>query len=200
MNLLETKTQFAEDTIYVPDISYLTNAALPPMVDLRDFQGTISLLKTLLSEQSGIEPGYLGTFLFGSVARGKATNGSDIDLLHIYNGFQKKFKGVEGRLEAILGLYGIKSTQLRETIFLEEGRKNYGIYLRGEYLFDKYSVPLLLDPDIVELIQKTTGYHTRDPFSDRPEKIPAVETGPHLLKIDQDIAISLWDKDCLLKW
>lgn len=200
MNLLETKTQFAEDTIYVPDISYLTNAALPPMVDLRDFQGTISLLKTLLSEQSGIEPGYLGTFLFGSVARGEATNGSDIDLLHIYNGFQKKFKGVEARLGAILDLYGIKSTQLRETVFLEESRKNYGIYLRGEYLFDKYSIPLLLDPDIVELIQKTTGYHTRDPFSDRPEKIPAVESEPHELRIDQDIAISLWDKDCLLKW
>lgn len=189
-----------KDKITVPDISYLTSVDLPPVLDLRDSQGTVSLLKSLLVEEQGIEPKYLGAFLFGSVARGTAKNGSDIDLFHVYDGFPKKFKAVEARLGAIFGLYGIETTQLRKTVDLEIARRNGTIFFPVEHLLDKFTQPLLLDPSLVEIIKKSTGYHTQEPNIDRPGKTPAMETGPHLLRIGQGgIPIPSWSKHSLLR-
>lgn len=206
MNLPEAKIAGSDgqlvwgEKVVVPDLSYLTNVDLPPVLDLRDTRGVVSFLEPLLSEQKIRDPKYLGAFLFGSVARETATNGSDIDLLHVYNGNQGMLGVVEVRLDAVLGLYGVKATQLRKTIALEEVLERGSVWFRGDLFLDKHSMPLLLDPVLVEIIKKSTDYQIKEPNVNYPGKTPSTETDPHLLKTCQTgTLIPSWGKPSLLK-
>lgn len=112
-------------------VQYLTDVPLPMELDMRNSEEVIDLLQALVFEEASRGKGYYGAFLLGSLSRGTAHNGSDIDLIHIVERYWEQANAIRRRLHFIFG----------ELYKVQVDWRGYGtcVGLEETLSFDRYS-------------------------------------------------------------
>lgn len=171
------------DKLVIPDISFLTRVKMPDVIDLRDKELIVGILTELVEEEKRINPHYAGMFLHGSVSRGEASNGSDIDGVHVVQGAVLKhpdyqyIEPIRYRLDAIFKeCFGIPVQDNRYIINIS----NEETFPRNTEELDKYSLSLGLTKVQTTTIDSSTHFSKRQKYSgNRLLKTSSIETGVH---------------------
>lgn len=198
-------THYGTDKLKIPDISFLTQINLPPTIDLRDSNNVIFLLQNFINEEINRNAdNYFGAFLIGSLANGTATNGSDIDLVHIGKHDYRDVAAITYRLKAIFEeMYRIHVDQHSHVISLDQlDDQNLFPLAHNTQRLDQDSIPILSNSLVLERIKSAAGYHVRPPYSgERPYKTKSEETAIHRLNVqaDKPLILPWWVQDSLIK-
>lgn len=171
----------SQETVVVP---CLTDVPLPMELDMRNSEEVIDLLQALLFEEASRGKGYYGAFLLGSLSRGTAHNGSDIDLIHVVERYWEQANAIRRRLHFIFGeLYGVQvdwrgfgtCVGLEETLSFDR----YSDRDSSLQLLGKETVTMIKDERMREEIVRGVSLDVLPAFSEqRTSKLRAVKTSP----------------------
>lgn len=165
----------SQEAVVVP---CLTDVPLPMELDMRNSEEVIKFLRALIFEEAARGKGYRGAFLFGSLSRRDAHNGSDIDLIHVVDSDYTRANTIRARLSYIFwDLYGIPtSPDYRPYVWLDEALSfdNYSDRETPLTLLGQESVIMVRDERLRGEITRSLCLGVLPPFSEnREEKLHA---------------------------
>ena len=165
-------------------VQCVTDVPLPKELDMRNAPEVIGFLQSLLFEEASRGKGYYGAFLLGSLSRGTAHNGSDIDLIHVVERYWEQANAISRRLHYIFGeLYEVQvdwrgygtCVGLEETLSFDR----YSDRDSSLQLLGKETVTMIKDERMHEEIMRGLNLNVLPAFSEqRMDKLHVDRTFP----------------------
>lgn len=173
--MTERRNLYEEPKLVV--IERLTGVPLPFTLDMREHDGVIGLLSALIEEEAKSNQNYYGAIIYGSLSRGRAHNGSDIDIFHIVENDWSQSMPIRNRLDTVLRLYKppyvtcphptfdsltIKASQLRDAE--ENARELEELKLHRGLFLDRDSIVVVPDEEMKERVLRLLDFKDKKPF------------------------------------